>query len=657
MACLSLVASLCVYAAEPSAADPWVATRAAYLARAETKMKSEAGLPDEFWSWLDKHPDIRAGLLAAAPEPDPAYARNLALLRKEIGGAAADHYINLLLAVSLQPSVVPPAPPARQPDPLVDALAGLMKSRNLTLPQLIAQADALAKEVNLSLPAKGRDAVWHRLAVATHTYPERTPAPLVDFIRGLITRQDTKLPSFGSGPQWPVFPLDRAPWPLLLPMRQAVPPDEVEFIWKRFTGETPDPEGKRLRTYGRYTWDYEKPEVKYKTSKWHPSALPRIIEDGGVCGRLSTLGQTSVLALGQPAMGLYQPGHRAFLSYVLDKSGTRFIARQQQSLFGPLQSTDPWFLPGTEGVRVSGKRGEARVGTEYHIGLALAMNHGLDRFVDSLIAIHLARSQPADRKAETIRLLDFAIARNPFAVEAWYALADTCDFDMTSVNSLLTHLDATLGVAPAETATALPADTDFNRRPADLPVATDQKTDAARLASILAPEILEHAYRHALAHTAERPANLRMLRAEMDRRASLHAPYGEDAEAVLLHYQASVEGVSPLQKKIEDEVKAALADAKPKKRVKQLQDHIVVMRAVAEEIPDAEQRAAWLGNLRALVPADSRFTKTAKGTKPDKFYSATFEQQLRALRSEGKPGKPRAAELQKVFNAERDAMK
>lgn len=653
LACLIWV-STCAFAA---AADTWPATRDAYLAKSEAKLKPVAGLPDEFWAWLDAHPDIRAGLLAASPEPDPAYARNLALLRKEIGAPSAERYLNLLLAVSLQPAITPPVPPAKQPDPLVDALAALMRSRNLTLPQLVAQADVLTKEAGITLPAKRRDAIWDRLALATHTYPERTPAPLVDFIRGLIARQDTKLPRFNSGPQWPLFPLDRAPWPLLLPMRQAVPPDEVDFIWKRFTGATPVPNGKRLQTYGRYSWDYEKPEVKYKTSQWHPSALPRIIEDGGVCGRLSTLGQTSVLALGQPAMGLYQPGHRAFLSYDLDKSGKRFVARQQQSITGPLQSTDPWFLPGTQGLRVFGKHGEERVGIEYHIGLALAMNHGLDRFVDSLIAIHLARMQTADRLPEKIRLLEFAIARNPFAVEAWYALADTHDYDMTAINRLLVHLDATLGVAPPEAAFALPADTDFNQHAADQPVATDQKADAATLASILAPEILQHAYQHAFARIGERTANLRLLRAEMERRAALRAPYGEDADAVLMHYQAVVEGVAPLQIKIEDEIKAALAEGKPRRRTKLLQEHIPVVRAVAEEISNPEQRAAWLGNLRALVPAELRFTKSENGAKPDKFYAAAYEQQLRALRALGKSGKPQAAELQKSFDAERDAVK
>lgn len=636
---------------------PWHATREAYLATAETRMRREAGLPDEFWSWLVRHPDIRAGLLAATPEPDPAYARNLALLRKEIGEPYADRYVHLLLAVSLQPAITPPPPPEKHPDPLVDALAALMKSRNLTLPQLIPQADTLASEANLSLPAKGRDAIWHRLAVATHTYPERTQASRIDFIRGLIARQETKLPHFASGPQWPLFPLERAPWPLLLPMRQAVPPDETDFIWKRFTGESPDPDGKRLRTYGRYSWDYEKPEVKYKTSKWHPSSLPRIIEDGGVCGRLSTLGQTSVLALGQPAMGLYQPGHRAFLSYDLDKSGKRFIARPQQSIAGPLQSTDPWFLPGTEGLRVFGKRNEARVGIEYHIGLALAMNHGLDRFVDSLIAIHLARLLPAGSKPEKIRLLEFAVTRNPFAVEAWYALADTHDSDLPAVNRLLAHLDATLGVAPSAPVKILPPDIDPSRTASPDSISFDQASDAARLASILAPEILQHTYQRAFTRVADRAANLSLLRSEIGRRAVLHAPYGEESDAVLMHYQAAVEGVAPQQKKIEDDIKAALGEAKPKKRAKLIQSHIAPMRAVAEEIPNPDQRATWLGNLRSLIPADARFTKSEKGAKPDQFYAAAFEQQLRALRVSGKEGKARATELQKAFDAERNAVK
>ena len=63
-------------------------------------------------------------------------------------------------------------------------------------------------------------------------------------------------------------------------------------------------------------------------------------------------------------------------------------------------------------------------GAEYHLGLALGMNVGLDSYVDTRFAVNLFRSLPPSRQATWgSHLLTNALQANPFNPEAWYLLA------------------------------------------------------------------------------------------------------------------------------------------------------------------------------------------------------------------------------------------
>ena len=179
-------------------------------------------------------------------------------------------------------------------------------------------------------------------------------------------------------------------------------------------------------------------------SAWNPDALPRIVEDGGVCGRLSCLAQFSYASLGRPAMGMYQPGHRALVAYNFDPK-VGYTAERLQGITTAIKTTTGWFLPLPDGPRASNPK-NARVGIEYQLGLALAMDAGVDKYVDTRIALLIARQISDGDHAVKLRLLQSAAKENPYNVEVWYALAKASGADtagvLSALDKLVGHRDA-----------------------------------------------------------------------------------------------------------------------------------------------------------------------------------------------------------------------
>ncbi|MCX5677200.1 MAG: hypothetical protein NTX87_19610, partial [Planctomycetota bacterium] len=254
--------------------------RDAFLAKAEADLRKAAKVSPEFWPWLARHPDLKTGLLVAKSPAPAVFAENLDLMRRAVGPAMADKYAGLLLAVSLSEkpldaasqTPLPPAPPE------VAKMAAWMKTSGTTyLAVMTNQADALAKTGVPAPPAKNQD-FWRQLAFASGTYPPILRQSVPDFVKGLLRRLETPAPKDAKQP-WPLFPVDKAPYPLLTWLSRTTSVRECDWMWDYYW------KGGMIN-YGRYSWDYDrKPEVKYKMSNWHPSSLPRIKEDGGVCGR------------------------------------------------------------------------------------------------------------------------------------------------------------------------------------------------------------------------------------------------------------------------------------------------------------------------------------------------------------------------------------
>lgn len=624
--------------------------RESYLADAKSKVSGVAS--PELMTWLDGHPAILSGLLASS-DPVPAHhVKQLDALRRELGPERSERYASLLLAASL--GAPETAPTASKPDARVEAVAAHLKAAGLTVLQAREMGDALFSAAKVAAPGK-KDAAafWEDLAHATGTYPRRDSMALADSLKLLIERYETQLGSFSSGPQWPLYHIDRAPWPLLAPLRQTLPRSEADYLWDHFRGETPYADGSRWKTYARYSWDYDRvPAVRWKVSAFNPNSIPRIAEDGGVCGRLSTLGQFSCTALGKPAVGMYQPGHRAMISYNRDSAGLWF-AKLEQSITSPDRSTSQWFLPAPQGQRVSGsEESGVKVGVEWHVALNLAMNAGIGRWQDARIALFSARRLHAKDAAAAQRLAEEATALNPYLLEAWYQLADWSCGDLAETNALLTRFD-TLLLDPSKAGEEhgeLSADTDFN----DVkPVkgGADPKRDSTLVANVVGPLIAEAAYAPVLADKSRRVAAYGLLKQEIARREALKMPYGPAVRELALKFEVAVDGPSAAQQRLEKRL-GDLLKLDEKRRGKAAPDWLGELSAVADGLPDAKDRAEWFARMERDIPKEIAVTKSKDGkAQPDAVFKGLHDLQVREFRSLGKAGQKDVKRLNDAWTA------
>ncbi|MEK7949493.1 hypothetical protein [Luteolibacter soli] len=625
--------------------------RESYLSEARAKI-SEAASP-ELMTWLDGHPAILSGLLTSS-DPVPAYhVAQLDALRRELGTERSERYASLILAASLGAPESESAVP-KSPDVRVAAVAAHLKTAGLSVLQAREMGDELFKAAKVAAPDKREAAAfWEELAHATGTYPRRENMALADSLKLLIERYETKLESFNSGPQWPLYLIDQAPWPLLAPLRQTLPRSEADYLWDHFRGETPYADGSRWKTYARYSWDYDRvPAVRWKVSPFHPNSIPRIAEDGGVCGRLSTLGQFSCAALGKPAVGMYQPGHRAMLSYNRDSAGLWF-AKLEQSITSPDHSTSQWFLPAPQGQRVSGnEESGVKVGVEWHVALNLAMNMGVGRWQDARIALFSARRLHVKDPSAALQLVEEATALNPYLLEAWYQLADWSRGDLKATNALLSRFD-TLLLDPSKAAEEhadLSADTDFN----DVkPVkgGADPKRESTLIANVVGPLIAEAAYAPVLEDKSRRTAAYGLLKQEIARRESLKMPYGAAIRELELKFEVAVDGPRAAQQRLEKRL-VDLLKLDPKRRGKAAPDWLGELSAVAGGLPDAKDRAEWFARLQQGIPTEIAVTKAKDGkVQPDAVFKGLHDLQVREFRSLGKAGQKELKRLNDAWAA------
>ena len=227
------------------------------------------------------------------------------------------------------------------------------------------------------------------------------------------------------------FPLRTAPWPLLHSLGTAqFPAEECDWVWSRYAaspdnrslGVDVDPSPIDTR-WAYYSLQYTRTEVQCKASTWTPLALPRISEDGGLCGRLAYMHVGGLSCRGQPSVMLGQPKHAAAMSYEQRAGGSwqmaksMWIAPAYFTVGVPEASTDD----------VAGAVKTRQTSVDYLEANAHAMNVGLDSYLDVRLAMLLFRSiylsngtAVLDTAAE---LLLSALGVNPHVVEAWDLLA------------------------------------------------------------------------------------------------------------------------------------------------------------------------------------------------------------------------------------------
>jgi len=169
-----------------------------------------------------------------------------------------------------------------------------------------------------------------------------------------------------------------------------------------------------------YSKQYMRTEVQCKSSVWHPNALPRIGEDGGLCGRLAYMQAGGLSCRGQPSLMLGQPGHAAAMAYSrdgaghwkMDKYSWITTAYWTQSFADELSTDD---IPGAVKNR--------EVPVDYLEAVAHAMNVGLDSWLDVRLALLLYNAvYTAEGDAllpPLVNLLLDTLQVNPHYMEAW----------------------------------------------------------------------------------------------------------------------------------------------------------------------------------------------------------------------------------------------
>ncbi len=179
---------------------------------------------------------------------------------------------------------------------------------------------------------------------------------------------------------------------------------------------------RRFIKYTTYTWAYNKPEVWYRESEWSPNrTVYRILQDGGVCGRQSTMGQHVNECLNRPSIGIGQPGHRAWVGvYNLNNNPRQYyisIGYQVGSYETGSSGIDTIYDRYTKGIRDRGLERFAGVVT----GTSPA-NVGERVYNKSMILQHIGKILENEGKNPEA-VLRKAIEIAPTNADAWYQLA------------------------------------------------------------------------------------------------------------------------------------------------------------------------------------------------------------------------------------------
>lgn len=260
-----------------------------------------------------------------------------------------------------------------------------------------------------------------------------------DLANWKITNDEIAAIDFNDNePNWPIFQstLSTLSWQLLA-LTQSAQKQECEYVKSRFF-ETDKAEliasypsnavdggaGKerRFKEYTSYTWAYNEPEVWYRQSDWSPSrTVYRVLQDGGVCGRQSTMGQHVNECLNRPSIGVGQPGHRAWVG-VYNSSAN---PEQYQTNIGYQVGSRESATANSKLIYNQYTREIRRAGMERITGVATGVSPasaGEQGYNQSMIFQHIGKLLEEDgTSAESV--LKKSVDLVPNNVDAWYQLA------------------------------------------------------------------------------------------------------------------------------------------------------------------------------------------------------------------------------------------
>ncbi len=237
---------------------------------------------------------------------------------------------------------------------------------------------------------------------------------------------------------WPIFhfSLNKLPWQILA-LEQSAQKKECTYVKKRFF-ET-DKEAlrqnypphaidggkkatKRFIQYTTYTWDFKRAEVLFRKSNWNPKkSIYRILQDGGACGRQSTMAQHLNECLNRPSIGVGQPKHRAWVGVYADKTNSKRLFIKIGYKKGSLESVTTFsntlYNQYTSKIRKKGLERFAHL-----VAGVSPANGGVHRYNQSMILQHIAYLMEKEKSNNVELLLKKAIEIMPLNADAWYQL-------------------------------------------------------------------------------------------------------------------------------------------------------------------------------------------------------------------------------------------
>lgn len=468
------------------------AVRAAYAEWAKDQVvgeinASDSSIPADVHQELSQDATLADAMFASVYPPDASILRNYISLREKLGSDFVRKYHSLVIAAAVGRRTAgvtkrdladdaPPDPedleagtPVPEPEstlevksagPLVSAVADFMKSTHSSALEIFeqpAKQQALIqfakdqkvdeKEVaRLEKPKSLGAALKNAMIVLGQRPAKRTARPdLPTWLTYLaqVYESNPRLPTGKEkGPHhWPLFPMDRAPWPLLMPLSRPLPLDEARYIYEKLEGLHG---ANRYHTYGPYRGWEGQLKGELRPSTWHWGAWPDRIEHGGVCVVMSGIEIDTHRALCEPSVPAGQPHHSNLISFHYE-DGMWLATIDQAFAGGPAQTHALWmFKDVREGEARLVAKGDA--GAEYHLGLGAAMNVGVRPYIDSRIAVHLYRALPDAEKstigAELLTQMTKSIGLNP---EPWYLLAKQTTSAMDGLalaKRVISHLPA-----------------------------------------------------------------------------------------------------------------------------------------------------------------------------------------------------------------------
>ncbi|HEY0076126.1 MAG TPA: hypothetical protein VGB77_18640 [Abditibacteriaceae bacterium] len=399
-------------------------------------------------------------------------------------------------------------------------------------------------------------------------------------------------PQTKKGPMpWPLFPMDKAPWPLTMPFGRTIPIREARYILEKFQGQHG---GKPYHLYGPYNTGAYRIPLELEPSPWHWRAWPSMIKHGGVCTIMCKIGCSTHLALGEPAMLAGQPGHANLATY--DYVDGTWVARIEQSVSaGPSGTHVDWpFLEIVSPRQGIGGRLRERAYFEYPLGTALAMNVGLRSYMDTRIAIHLLRALPAtERRTLGISLLTQAIQTNPFNPEPWHNLA-----------ALTKSAEEGMELVAFSQTRWGDADNDSNGEDRDVNQSLEAFIEEDRGKSVTKLKAL---YWQIMTEIVTRDAILRHPVPESDSKAQSVFAYLKSGipnmtPAKLMPYYVRCEGKDWVKKSLSDLIRVHLATKKGKENKKAAPQFADALKAFLPYLA-TEEKSSTLASLIALFPS------------------------------------------------------